>query len=133
MAPINSTKVLAQARSDALAFLLRSKMDNQAWFPYIPGGECSLEATAWSLIALRQEEKISHAGLDYLAQCQNVADGGWSTKPGAGHSDWTAGPVLLCMRLLSAAYPQLSTPQIKNAVSKGLFHLLDSRVEFFRP
>jgi hypothetical protein len=133
MAPINSTKVPAEARADALAFLLRSKMDNQAWFPYIPGGECSLEATAWSLIALRQEEKVSLSGLDYMAHCQNAADGGWSTKPGAGRSDWTAGPVLLCMRLLSATYPQRSTPQIKNAVSKGLFYLLDSRVEFFGP
>jgi hypothetical protein len=99
----------------------------------LPKGDCSLEATAWALIALREEEKIVGPGLDYLAQCQNPGDGGWATRPGAGRSDWTAGPVLLCMRLLSALYPQHSTFKIRDSVAKGLSHLLDSRVEFWPP
>ena len=133
-APATShTKSPAQARAGALEFLRGAQDNQEGWFPYSLDGDCSLEATAWSLIALRQDDKVCQAGLDYLAGCQNAADGGWSTKPGAGHSDWTSGPALLCLRLLSSIKPQASTAKTREAVTKGMYHLLDSRVEFFRP
>jgi hypothetical protein len=130
---IHSQPALEEARAKALSFLLEAKKEGEAWFPYKAKGACSLEATAWSLIALRQNEKVSLQGLEYLAAAQNGDDGGWSTEPGAGHSDWTTGPVILSLRLLSALYSQSLTPMAKHALTKGMSHLLDSRVEFFGP
>ncbi len=104
-----------------------------AAFPYIEGGEVSLEATAWALIALRHDQEIALAGLQYLAQSQNSADGGWSTRPGAGRSDWTSGPTLLAMRILHDLYQSDIDAASSKALNRGLSYLLDSRVEFYGP
>ena len=123
---------IKEARANALHFLLRSRDEGEPWFPYSPKGDCSLEATSWSLIALRHDDKVGPAGLDYLASSQNK-DGGWSTKPKAGKSDWTTGPVLLAMRLLDSIYSSSQKTGGKEALTRGMEHLLDSRVEFFGP
>ncbi|MBS2007006.1 MAG: hypothetical protein JST01_08195 [Cyanobacteria bacterium SZAS TMP-1] len=139
----SQTAVLQEARARALHFLLATRTEaDQQWFPYSAGGDCSLEATAWSLIALRQNKEVGAAGLDYLASCQNQSDGGWSTRPGAGKSDWNSGPVLLCLRILHSIYgdgdgdgdgSSKAANARRNALKAGMSHLLDSRVEFFGP
>ena len=122
-----------QSRNRAEQFLLQAKANQGAWFPYKAGGESSLEATAWSLIALRKNEALSLAVADYLAQSQNAADGGWSTAPGAGRSDWNSGPVLLSLRIIAGLYPQKISNRTKLAINKGLSYLLDSRIDFYGP
>jgi len=125
---------IKDSRAKALKFLLSARAQaDQQWFPYTRNGDCSLEATAWSLIALRQDAQVGPAGLAYLASCQNLPDGGWSTKQGAGKSDWTTGPVLLAMRLLQSIYGNGGKSDIQNSLKLGLSHLLDSRVEFYGP
>jgi len=130
----SQTEEIKDARAKALKFLLSARVKaDQHWFPYTKNGDCSLEATAWSLIALRQDAQVGPGGLEYLASCQNLPDGGWSTKKGAGKSDWTTGPVLLAMRLLQSVYGNTSTAGVQSSLQRGMSHLLDSRVEFFGP
>jgi hypothetical protein len=129
-----SNQTCEEAGARAAKFLLSARNDHEGWFPYVPGGDCSLEATAWALLALASSNRhISDSGLDYLAANQNKSDGGWSTRPGAGRSDWTSGPVLLCLRLLSASSGEQTPATISAAINRGMSYLLDSRVEFFGP
>jgi hypothetical protein len=125
------------AREAALKYLrlvrIGSAEKESGAFPYIQGGEVSLEATAWALIALRHDRDLAIAGLKYLSRSQNSADGGWSTRPGAGRSDWTSGPALLAMRILHQLYKDEVDAAVNKALSRGLSYLLDSRVEFYGP
>lgn len=92
-----------------------------------------MEATAWSALALRQDAAVAKAAALFLAKNQNK-DGGWSTEPGAGRSDWNSGPTMLCLRLLSAEHEDIAQdPSVKKAIKLGLARLLDSRVEFYQP
>ena len=142
---VASNQNITAAKAHALAFLRECRLmsdksaskKEQACFPYIQSGEASTEASAWALIALRQDEELALAGLSYLSAAQNK-DGGWSTRPNAGKSDWTTGPALLAMRILHDSL-ELKNKQsqidgtAKEALDKGMSYLLDSRVEFYGP
>ncbi|MBK9203663.1 MAG: hypothetical protein IPL73_14770 [Candidatus Obscuribacter sp.] len=86
----------AQKLADAIAktrqHLIKIQNQEAGWFPYKKDGDPSMEASAWSLMALDQVSAIQK-GYNFICQAQN-ADGGWSTKPDAGAR---IGPVrLLC-------------------------------------
>ncbi len=92
-----------------------------------------MEATAWSALALRQDLTVARAAAHFLANNQNK-DGGWSTEPGAGRSDWNSGPTMLCLRLLAAEHQEIAqSKDVKKAIKLGFARLLDSRVEFYQP
>ncbi|MBP6746213.1 hypothetical protein KA344_13340 [bacterium] len=121
-----------RALSKALDFL-RLHQDTVGWFPYKESGQPSMEATAWSALALRQDLSVSRAAALFLARNQNK-DGGWSTEPGAGRSDWNSGPAMLCLRLLAAEHEEIGkNKDVKKAIKLGFARLLDSRIEFYQP
>jgi hypothetical protein len=108
-------------------------MDRGNW-GYHPKLEPSIEATAWSAIALRHEsfESVLKPVSDFLLQVQN-SDGGWSTGPKIGQSDWSSGPALLALRLMAKDNVQLEREKIKKALKTGFEYLFDSRVDFLGP
>lgn len=132
------------AQLKARQFLAAQQADG--WFPYKVGGEASLEATAWSALALRTttQDPGTAAGKDsvaskaalYIVGSQNE-DGGWSTILGAGKSDWSSGLALLSLRLLAQkadCAPSLNNNHsFSQAIKRGLTYLLESRTEFYKP
>ncbi|HEY9777961.1 MAG TPA: hypothetical protein V6C81_29635 [Planktothrix sp.] len=98
-------------------------------WPYKPGQkEMSTEATAWCGIALRDEQPFARKTWSRLMETRNN-DGGWSTAPNMGLSDWTSGPALLCVRILNAsgAGDKNSEKQIRHSLE----FLFDSRTDFY--
>ena len=94
----------------------------------------STEATAWAAISLLDyDASLSKIAIDFLIQNQNK-DGGWSTSPNLGKSDWTSGPATLAIRLLSD-YQQkyFDGAQIKQVLINAFHYLLKSRVDFLSP
>ncbi len=83
----------------AQEFLNSSVMDG--WYPYsiARGKTPSMEASSWVLIAMLQSNpELAKKIMSFLLANQNE-DGGWSTGPGIGESDWTSGVVVLALRL----------------------------------
>ncbi len=92
-----------------------------------------MEATAWSTLALREDKTVALAAALYISKCQNK-DGGWSTEPDSGRSDWNSGPAMLCLRVLAGEHLEIAkNSDVKKAIRLGLARLLDSRVEFYQP
>lgn len=61
-------------------------------------------------------------------------DGGWSTGPGIGTSDWTSGIVVLALRVAKYYQPNLVTEKVLNKALKNAFHyLIISRKDFMIP
>lgn len=133
---VSDSKLKAQDSSRALAKaldFLRLHQDATGWFPYKVAGQPSMEATAWSALALRHNLDVAKGTAQFLATNQNK-DGGWSTEPAAGRSDWNSGPSMLCLRLLAAEHQEIAKNQdVRKALKLGLARLLDSRVEFYQP
>lgn len=121
------TKVDSQAALDnARAYLLSLQNGEEGWFAYKPGGDASMEATAWAALALRAKEEVRQKAFIFLQESQNQ-DGGWSTKPEAGRSDWCSAPALLALRILRA--DEKSRKETRS-INGGLDYLLDSRYTF---
>jgi len=127
--------VAAQKLADAIAktrqHLVTIQNQQAGWFPYKVDGDPSMEASAWSLLALDQGSAIQK-GYDFICQSQN-ADGGWSTKPEAGRSDWTSALALLCVRLIKPALqPDLNknAKRQKSIIKAGVEYLLDARYTY---
>lgn len=100
---------------------------------YHPGKEPSTEATAWCAIACRHSEaSIGKAAINYLIAAQNI-DGGWSTGPKAGASDWCSGPAILALRILLPKYEERADEKLGSAITRSLNYLFDSRSEFNPP
>lgn len=111
---------------------LRSQANAKGWWPYKKNGMPSMEATAWCAFALK-DDATAQAATRFLVDSQNK-DGGWSTAPQAGNSDWVTGPVMLALRAIVPLHEELNGDErIKKSVQLGLEHLTDSRVEFFSP
>ncbi len=136
-----SQSEITTARAKALSFLSNHQKAGPAgapardhkhgWFPYKAGGQPSLEATAWAALALRHDAAVAKSAALFIVGSQNK-DGGDSTEPGAGRSDWNSGPAMLALRLLSEQHAQLAEqPDVKKSIKNGLVHLLDSRTEFY--
>lgn len=112
--------LLAAARGDKSLFLTYAKEKQDP----------STEASAWTALALSTYEdeaalQAAFAIKQFLLDSQNQ-DGGWSTKPGAGRSDWTSAPALMSLRALD----QIQTPSkntAKQSINFAFEYLLDSR------
>lgn len=140
-----------------LSFILTNQKSGAA--PYKPGQSPSTEATAFCGIAARNEYQTSRETIKFLLDTQHQ-NGGWSTAPDAGKSDWTSSLGLLALRLLSdrhkielgAGAPEqegggalkqapirgpssrdFSPSDIRRAENKAFEYLFDSRTEFYRP
>lgn len=125
----------AQKLADAIAktrqHLINIQNQEAGWFPYKKDGDPSMEASAWSLLAIDQVSAIQK-GYSFISQAQN-ADGGWSTKPEAGRSDWTSALALLSVRLLKPtlqAIPDQNLTKQKRLVKAGVEYLLDARYTY---
>jgi hypothetical protein len=96
-----------------------------------------VEATAWCGIALRNRSAIAKSCTSYLLASQNP-DGGWSTSPGAGGSDWTSSLAVLALSIL-ARHPRGSLrdtspprqPQIVGALTRALKFLWKTRFDYY--
>lgn len=125
------TPSVAGAYTKGSEFLL-SVQNTAGWWPYKPGNNPSMEATSWSALAVRKSVDANRV-MDFFVKNQNK-DGGWSTAPETGFSDWATGPVLLAFRTLySAGKEKSSDTRFGDSINRGLLELSDSRVEFYRP
>ena len=120
----------------AQSFLSSSPFLADGWFPYsfTTGKTPSTEATAWTAIALAQSHPhLAKKALTFLVKNQNN-DGGWSTGPGLGQSDWTSAPALLALRTIKNLQPDLIDDKIFNQSLKNVLHyLIVSRTDSMFP
>ena len=117
----------------ALEYLFKN-LSNGSW-GYHPNQDPSTEATAWTAIAFSRQSKyeVAKEVSRFLVQSQN-ADGGWSTSPTIGKSDWSSGPATLALRLLLAdKASQLDEAGVKKSLKLAFNYLFDSRIDFFGP
>lgn len=117
--------LLQTARQRASAYLIDNKKDG--FWSYGNGNEPSIEATSWCAIALRRDVDSRLKVSQYLARVQNE-DGGWSTAPATGKSDWNSALALLALRILGAA----QMGEHKQPLSTGSHYLEDHRATVMR-
>lgn len=110
------------------AYLLASG-NNGSW-SYHPSGAPAIEATAWCSLALRNDETVRRQSINYLLQSQN-SDGGWSSEPGLGPSDWNSALALLALRLLSDTETASSKTHEGEKVHDGIEFLLEHKTEYW--
>lgn len=120
---------IQKAHSLACTYIRIQQRESQ-WWPYLAKHrEASTEATSWCALSLRDEHDTAKRAVEFLTATQNP-DGGWSTAPGAGQSDWTSGPAVLALRVL-AQQKDAGTPKARTAIQKALLYMCDSRTEFY--
>src|SRR5207244_3405571 len=88
---------LKVAREKAFHFI--GSLEKDGRFPYCQGKGESTEATSWAAIALASDKDVRARVIDYLLSTQK-SDGGWSTAPADGKSDWTTSLCVLALRIL---------------------------------
>jgi len=104
-------------------------------YPYSLNGKTpSTEATAWSAIALlHSQPHLTERLIAFLLANQN-SDGGWSTGPGIGQSDWTSALALLALRITKHYQPDLINEKIfKQSLKKAANYLITDRNDFMFP
>jgi hypothetical protein len=122
-----SISVLAKSRD-----YLRRNGNGGSW-SYHPGAAPSIEATAWSAIAMRADGETRRQSIDYLMNVQN-SDGGWSSEYKFGSSDWNSTLGLLSLRLLSDAEKSATTASPDNKTLKNAVQFLyDDKTNFYSP
>jgi hypothetical protein len=122
-------KPAAQAAFNKGRDFLRSVGNNGAWSYYRQSDATSIEATSWCALALRDDAGVRRQSIDYLMNVQN-SDGGWTTEPTFGASDWNSALALLSLRVLSDA--EHSDKNAENSKFRGgLQFLLDHKTEFW--
>lgn len=100
---------------------------NQGHWSYFASGEPSTEATAWCGIACRHlDDSVRQSVIRFLIKTQN-RDGGWSTAPNIGASDWSSGPATLALRLLTMNSGTGNASDVEGALKQGFNYLFDSR------
>jgi hypothetical protein len=100
---------------------------NRGHWSYFASGEASTEATAWCGIACRHlEVPLRRGAISFLIETQN-RDGGWSTAPKVGASDWCSGPATLALRLLAKSTDYPDPLAIERALKQSFGYLFDSR------
>ncbi len=121
-------RVAAAHLSNPLRALLVESCQN-GWWPYAPGSDPSLEATVWCALALKDQPAVVRLVHDFLLQAQNK-DGGWSTTPGAGSSDWNTACALIALDELTKGRQEAVGSQaakIRQALAAGSNYLIDHR------
>lgn len=101
---------------------------NGAW-GYSLGESPCIEPTVYCSIARRKDHHMRKQVIEFLCSNQNQ-DGGWSTSPGIGKSDWTSGLALLALRLLFKEDGGVDAKHAA-AIDKAVSYLFDSRTEFY--
>src|SRR6185437_2126869 len=99
--------------------------NKDGWWPYVAGHDESVEATAWCAMACRKNEKISLAALKHLIETQNQ-DGGWSTAPNTGASDWSTAAAVLTLNVLH----NNNNKQIDNSLAQKVDFAVEKGCEF---
>src|SRR5215470_2366758 len=112
---------LQDRHQKALEYII--KQDQGGWWPYHPGQRPSVEATAWCTIALCKQVKIGKSVGSYLLATQN-ADGGWSTAPGIGQSDWGTSLALLTLGILSRELAGGQDSDFRKSCQRGISLLM---------
>ncbi|MDR3613108.1 MAG: prenyltransferase/squalene oxidase repeat-containing protein [Candidatus Obscuribacterales bacterium] len=105
------------------------------YWSYVTGKGPSTEATVWCALALyAANEKTSarEIATNFLLKNQNK-DGGWSTAPVIGQSEWCTGPALLALRIfIDAERDTKKLKAMEAAIAKAYSFLFDMRVELYR-
>lgn len=136
--PFSKVQMLDQlrvkkAQQAGIDYLLHTRVGGQGkpdGFPCKAGqDQVSTESTAWCSIALRHNRALSSELLKAILSQQN-SDGGWSSAPGAGRSDWTSGPALLALRVLKREQDN-SGKTLDDGIKKALDYLFDNRTDFY--
>ncbi len=129
---------IGNAHKKAILYMSRhqnlSKGGKEGWWPYKVGSGPSIEATAWCALAMQNDESVTLNALQYLVSNQNT-DGGWSTAPLEGMSDWCSALAVLALRLIPSIhnYPAKVNATINDKIKRALGYLFESRTEFYRP
>jgi hypothetical protein len=108
---------------------------NDGWYPYsFTGTTPSTEASAWAAIAMAQSHpQLTKKLITFLLANQN-SDGGWSTGPGIGTSDWTSALAVLALRLVKHYQPDLIAGKIfKRSLKNAIHYLIMSRNDYMFP
>ena len=88
----------------------------------------SIEATAWSAIALMRSHPALENVVAFLLKSQNE-DGGWPTTPGE-QSNWTTAPALLALRLIKHHLPGVvAGTTIDRSIQNGIQFLIERRTD----
>lgn len=123
---------LTQQRQRALAYI-RNVYDQGGWWPYQPGHDCSIETTAWCYFAVRDDLQIAKDVCAFLSRSQNN-DGGWSTTPGAGKSDWCTSLAVLALREIQKSRPEIADGmKIGRVIERALDYLFEQRFDLYKP
>lgn len=111
-------------------YLLKHFKDG--WWPYVPGGGPSLEATAWCALACRQHTASVRRTIEQLLASQH-ADGGWCNVPDLPESDWSTGIAVLALNILESTLSQKGAgvgAQLRQSVERGTRFLSTYRSDF---
>lgn len=106
---------------------IQKSFKNGGW-AYKAADAACIEPTAFCAIARRKDASMRKQVIDFLVTNQN-ADGGWSTSPGLGKSDWTSGLALLALRILLKE--EHSEGAHAASVDKAVAYLFEARTEFY--
>lgn len=109
---------------------LQGAFKNGAW-AYKPGDTACIEPTAYCGIARRKDPATRKQVIDFLCANQNQ-DGGWSTSPGLGKSDWTSGLALLALRILLKEEGAIDAAH-RSLLDSAIKFLFEERFELFGP
>ncbi len=99
---------------------------HQGFWSYSGGKQASLEATAMCAIACRKNSEIARAATDFLLSTQNK-DGGWTTVPKEGRSDWSSSLGLLALNALSPHLEASQGQKVRTAQERAVEFLVGSR------
>ncbi len=118
----------------AQEFLTSSLIDGCCPYSFTAGQNPSTEATAWTVMALIESHPhLCEKAIAFLLSSQND-DGGWSTGPGLGESDWTSALATLALRLSKYYQPELlASKPFDKAIKNALHYLIVSRTDFMFP
>lgn len=126
-----SGKSAAEAVSNSLVKAdkyLQGAFKNGSW-AYKPGDTACIEPTAYCGIARRKDPDTRKQVIDFFCANQNP-DGGWSTSPALGKSDWTSGLALLALRILFKEDGGVNAAHAA-VIDKAVTYLFEARTEFY--
>jgi len=121
---------IVQAALTHVGTCIQKAFKSGSW-AYQAGDTACIEPTALCAIALRKDASVRQQVIEFLCANQNK-DGGWSTSPGLGKSDWTSGLALLALRILYKEDGGVD-PGHAQVIDKAVHFLFEERFEQFGP